>query len=210
MNQPDILEAALPIISSVLGNSTVAGIMAIFNLALNTVTYTTSSFNKQASSFKNQNYDDYYGEGVFGQGPQLKQDGDQGPQFQSQLMSILATVFSTINSTFASLTGSKTPLMSYILVAVLSYVAFKIVYGIVSWIVRSVLNLIKLSIIIAIVTSVLWFIINITSSSESNDDGNAYGSGRQHRHQDPISQAIHSFQDKFRAEYQRQQQQHFH
>ncbi|KAF9352198.1 hypothetical protein BGX26_009936 [Mortierella sp. AD094] len=205
MNQP-ILEGVLPILSTVLGNNTVAGLMAIFSLALDTVTTSTAAFNKQASSFKNQDFTNYAGQQAFhGQGPQPGREGNH--QFQSQIMSTLAMLFSTINSTFASLTSSETPLTTYILLALLSYVAFRIVYGFVSWIVRSVLNLIKLSIIISIVTAVLWFIINVTSSPEGTESGSAYKSGQQqHRHQDPISQLLYSFQNKFRAEYERQQQ----
>ncbi|KAF9110732.1 hypothetical protein BGX27_005964 [Mortierella sp. AM989] len=174
MNQP-ILEGVLPILSTVFGNKTVAGLMAIVNLAVDHITTTTDSF-----------------------------------EFQSKIMNTIAMVFSTINSIFASLTSSETPLTTYILLALLSYVAFLVVYGVVSWVVRSVLNLIKLSIIITIVTTLLWFIINVTSPLEGNGagtDSDAFKSGKQqHRHQDPISKLLHSFQHKFRTEYERQQQ----
>ncbi|KAF9176008.1 hypothetical protein BGX21_006377 [Mortierella sp. AD011] len=201
MNQP-IFEGVLPILSSVLGNNTVAGVMAIFSLALDTITTSTAAFNKQASSFKNQDFTGYAGQQAFyGQGPQ---PGQEGNQFQSQIMSTLAMIFSTLNSGFTSLTASETPLTTYIIVALLSYVAFLIVYGIVSWIVRSVLNLIKLSIIISIVTVVLWFIINITSSPEGTESGST--GQQQYRHQDPISKFLYSAQTKFRTEYERQQQ----
>ncbi|KAG0264411.1 hypothetical protein BG011_006887 [Mortierella polycephala] len=197
MNQ--VIQGALPILSNILGNSTVAGFLAIFNMALDTVTTTTTNFNQnydqyakhQSSSFHDQAYDQYAFEG---QG----QDHENGSRFQSVVMSTFAMVFSTINSAFAFLTASNTPLTTYIILALLSYVAFLIVYGFVSWVVRSVLNLIKMSIIVAAVTTILWFIINITSSTEGQDAGS--------RHQDPISQVLGNLQTKFRAEYQRQQQ----
>ncbi|KAI1318190.1 hypothetical protein EDD11_007073 [Mortierella claussenii] len=209
MNQP-LLQATLPILSSVLGNSTVAGLMTVVNLALNTVSSTTAAFNKNGqdgrygSSFKNQGHGDYAGQQAY-----YGQEQGQGHHLQSMILSTLATVFSTLNSTFASLTHSQTPLTTYILVAVLSYIAFRIVYSFISWVVRSVINLVKVSIIITAVTTIIWFIINVTSSSSPRgaESGSGYGTGQQqHRHQDPISQFLHTVQDKFQAEYQRQQQ----
>ncbi|KAF9910024.1 hypothetical protein BX616_010991 [Lobosporangium transversale] len=206
MNQP-LLQVTLPVLSNVLGNNTVAGILAVVNLALNTITATTAVLNKHgrnsyesyASSLKNQGYEDYTGQNAYrGQGEQHA----QGTPFQSLVMNTLATAFSSINTAFASVTHSETPLTTYILVAVLSYVAFKITYAVVSWVVRSVLNLIKLTIIVTIVTSIVWFIINITSASRGSDSN----TGRQHRHQDPISQLLYSLQNKFQAEFERQQQ----
>ncbi|KAF8934546.1 hypothetical protein EDD21DRAFT_377570 [Dissophora ornata] len=202
MDQP-IFQGALPILSNLLGDNTVAGLMAAFNLALNTVTATTAALNnynsnsqnaRQGSSFKSQDYGDYRGEQAFY--GQEGQDDNQGQQFQSVIMSTLAMVFSTVNSAFSSLTASQTPLTTYILVAVLSYVAFRIIYGLVSWVVRSVLNLIKISIMITAVATILWFVVNVTSSTGGSDTG----------HQDPISQVLYSLQGKFRAEYERQQQ----
>ncbi|KAG0293525.1 hypothetical protein BGZ98_002126 [Dissophora globulifera] len=213
MNQP-IVQGALPILSGMLGNNTVAGLMAVLNLALNTVTTATAALNSynnnnndgntrhQASSFKNQGYDDYSGQHAFyGQGG--NDDDDNNRQFQSAIMSTLAMIFSTINSAFSSLTKSQTPLTTYILLALLTYVAFKIVYGLVSWVVRSVINLIKISIMITAVTTILWFIINVTSTPGGGDPSSSNG---QHRHQDPISQALYNLQGKFRAEFERQQE----
>ncbi|KAG0367342.1 hypothetical protein BC939DRAFT_449868 [Gamsiella multidivaricata] len=193
MNQP-IVQGALPILSNVLGNNTVAGLMAVINMALNTVTSATAAVN---------GYNSYSGERTyFGQ----KQGDNQGQHFESAFMSALSMVFSAINSTFASLTASQTPLTTYILLALLSYVAFRIVYGIVSWVVRSVLNLIKISIIITVITSIIWFVINVTSGGEGGTGSDAYGTGQQRQHQDPISQVLHSLQSKFKAEFERQRQ----
>ncbi|KAF9188209.1 hypothetical protein BGZ51_000736 [Haplosporangium sp. Z 767] len=188
MNQ--VFQGALPILSTVFGEKTVAGFLTIFNMALDTVTTTTANLNQNYDQYAKHQSSSFHGQGH-----------ENHSQFQSVVMSTLAMVFSTINSTFASLTASDTPLTTYILLALLSYVAFRIIYGFVSWVVRSVLNLIKMSIVIAAVTTILWFIINITSSKEGHE---GFGAGS--RHQDPISQVIGSLQTKFRAEYQRQQQ----
>ncbi|KAF9432613.1 hypothetical protein BGZ76_010569 [Entomortierella beljakovae] len=201
MNQP-ILEGALPILSSVLGNNTVAGLLAIFNLALNTVTTTTAILTKQQEQQSGSFKHDYGGnQAYFGQGAGNDQDKRQ---FQSQALSLIAAFFSTINSTFASLTSSETPLTTYIFIALLSYISFRIIYGVVTSIVRSILNLVKVSIMITIVTTILWFVVNVTSPPDDSSDG-TFKSG-QHRHQDPISKVVYSFQNKFKAEYERQQQ----
>ncbi|KAF9925924.1 hypothetical protein BGZ65_007507 [Modicella reniformis] len=146
MNQPPIV-----LLSSVLGNDTVAGIMAMVSLVVDAITGVN---NEHKAYMMNQGY-------------------DQDSHFQSVFMSTLAAAFSAINSRVSSFIATETPLKTYLLVAVLSYVAYRII----SWIVRSVLNLIKTSIIISIVMMILWFIINITSGGDDGvDSGN-----RQHQ-----------------------------
>ncbi|KAG9067738.1 hypothetical protein KI688_011325 [Linnemannia hyalina] len=209
MDQQNILQGAIPLLSSVLGNNTVAGVMAVFNLALNTFNTASEQLNKNTPQEKfTYQQQQQYRQTTFNQ----KQGQDQQEQqFASTVMSTLAMVFGTINSTFASLTHSETPLTTYILVAVLSYVVFRIVYGFVSWIVRSVINLVKLSIIITVVTSLIWFVINVTSplqDCDTSDGSTCYnaGAGGQNRAQDPISKGFSYLQTRFQAEYNRQQQ----
>lgn len=208
MDQQNILQGAIPLLSSVLGNNTVAGVMAVFNLALNTFNTASEQLNKHTPQEKfTYQQQQQYRQTAFNQ----KQGQDQQEhQFASAIMSTLAMVFGTINSTFASLTHSETPLTTYILVAVLSYIVFRIVYGFVSWIVRSVINLVKMSIIITVVTSLLWFVINVTSPQDCDtSDGSTCfntGAGGQNRAQDPISKGFSYLQTRFQAEYNRQQQ----
>ncbi|KAK3816751.1 MAG: hypothetical protein JOS17DRAFT_758861 [Linnemannia elongata] len=209
MDQQNILQGAIPLLSSVLGNNTVAGVMAVFNLALNTFNTASEQLNKHTPQEKfTYQQQQQYRQTTFNQ----KQGQDhQDHQFASTIMSTLAMVFGTINSTFASLTHSETPLTTYILVALLSYIVFRIVYGFVSWIVRSVINLVKMSIIITVVTSLLWFVINITSPPQdcNTSDGSTCfnaGAGGQNRAQDPISKGFSYLQTRFQAEYNRQQQ----
>lgn len=199
----------MPILSSVLGNNTVAGMMAVFNLALNTFNSASEELNKHSSQEKlSYQQQQQYRQTTFNQGQGQGQDQKEH-QFASTIVSTLAMVFGTINSTFASLTHSETPLTTYILVAALSYIVFRIVYGFVSWIVRSVINLVKLSIIITVVTSLLWFVINVTSPAQdcdSSDGSTCYNAGGQNRAQDPISKGFSYLQTRFQAEYNRQQQ----
>ncbi|KAG0376363.1 hypothetical protein BGX24_007856 [Mortierella sp. AD032] len=211
----NIIQGAIPLLSSVLGNNTVAGMMAVFNLALNTINTASETINKHAptqdNSFSYQQQQQYR-QTTFNQKTNDQDSGEQQQKFASTVMSSLAMVFGTLNTTFASLTQSETPLTTYILVAVLSYIAFRIVYGFVSWIVRSVINLIKMSIIITVVTTLLWFVINVTSPQEcgDNDSGtcgfNAAGQPQNSRAQDPISRGFNYLQSRFQAEYHRQQQ----
>ncbi|KAG0278123.1 hypothetical protein BGZ95_004661 [Linnemannia exigua] len=211
----NIIQGAIPLLSSVLGNNTVAGMIAVFNLALNTIT-ASETINKhspaQDNSFSYQQQQQYR-QTTFNQRTNDQDSGEQQQKFASTVMSTLAMVFGTLNSTFASLTQSETPLTTYILVAVLSYIAFRIIYGFVSWIVRSVINLIKMSIIITVVMTLLWFVINVTSPPQEcgdNDSGtcgfNAAGQPQNGRAQDPISRGFYYLQSRFQAEYHRQQQ----
>jgi hypothetical protein len=208
MDQQNIIQGAIPLLSSVLGNNTVAGMMAVFNLALNTFNTASEELNKHTSQEKfSYQQQQQYRQTTFSQRQGQGQD-QQDHQFASTIMSTLAMVFGTINSTFASVTHSETPLTTYILVAVLSYIAFRIVYGLVSWIVHSVINLVKLSIIITVVTSLLWFVINVTlpvQDCDSSDGSTCYNGGR-NRAQDPISKGFDYLQTRFQAEYNRQQE----
>lgn len=213
MDHQNILQGALPLLSSVLGNNTVAGVIAVFNIALNTFTSAAETVNKHTTQDKfAYQYQQQQQQTTFNQGQTYNNQGQdqQQQQFVSTIMSTLAMVFFTINSTFAQLTSFETPLTTYILVAVLSYIAFRIVYGFVSWIVRSVINLVKISIMITVVTTILWFVINITLPSQVCDssDGCTFnaGAGGQGRAQDPISRGFDYFQTRFQAEYHRQQQ----
>ncbi|KAF9575505.1 hypothetical protein EC968_002766 [Mortierella alpina] len=183
MDQP-ILQGALPLLSSFIGDDAAAGVVAALSMTISTITKAAAALEQSTLHF--------------GKG--------QGAQYQSAVMSTLATVAHNINAAFASLTASETPLTTYLLLAFLTYVAFRIVYGIISWIVRSVLNLIKLSVIVAVVTVVLWFIINITSEGLDNGSYSSGGHQQHSRHRDPISQGFSNMQTKFRAEYHRQQQ----
>ncbi|KAF9900064.1 hypothetical protein EC991_007949 [Linnemannia zychae] len=215
MDHQNIIQGAIPLLSSVLGNNTVAGMMAVFNLALNTINTASETINKHAphqdSKFSYQQQQ--YQQTAFNQRTtsQDNSDNDQQQKFASTVMSTLAMVFGTLNSTFASLTSSETPLTTYILVAVVSYIIFRIVYGFVSWIVRSVINLVKMSIIITIVTTLLWFVINVTSPPQecNSDEGSCFndrGQPQYGRAQDPISRGFNYLQSRFQAEYHRQQQ----
>ncbi|KAF9094763.1 hypothetical protein BGX23_001608 [Mortierella sp. AD031] len=214
----NILQGALPLLSSVLGNNTVAGVMAVFNLALNTFNSAAETIDKHTPHDK-YSYQQQHQQTTFNQRQTYnRQDGQQGQgqqqqQFASAIMSTLAMVFGTINEKFSSLTSSETPLTTYILVAFLSYIAFRIVYGFVSWIVRSVINLIKMSIMITVVTTILWFVLNVTSTSQDCDgsdgstcDSQGFNTGGQNRAQDPISRVLGYAQTRFQAEYNRQQQ----
>jgi len=220
MNQ-DILNGALPLLSTILGNNTAAGLMTVLSLAVNTVVMTTSALTQLGTPGKDHTGRDQhfqqstYGDHGSAQYPfsnggrdddtfEGNSNGQKQAAFQSMILSTLATFFSTLNSTFQSMTHAETPLTTYIVLALLSYVVFKIVYGFVAWIVRSVLNLIKVSILITILTTILWFIFNITSSGSSDSDSDPLG-GRQRQHNDPISQMLGNLQTKFKTEYQRQQ-----
>ncbi|KAF9921338.1 hypothetical protein FBU30_008676 [Linnemannia zychae] len=212
MDQQNILQSAIPLLSSVLGNNTVAGMMTVFSLALNTINTASETLTKNSpqDKFTYQQQQQY--QTTFNQRPSSGNyyEEQQHQQFASTIMSTLAVIFGTINSTFASLTHSDTPLTTYILIAVLSYITFRIVYSFVSWIVRSVINLIKMSIIITVVTTLLWFIINITSSGQDCDNTDSsqcdFNAGGGHRAQDPISKGFNYLQTRFQAEYHRQQQ----
>ncbi|KAG0095334.1 hypothetical protein BGZ93_006035 [Podila epicladia] len=193
MNQP-ILEGALPILSNILGNNTVAGILAVFNLALNTIASATERSQAYFSSSSTTNHN---------------QNTQDSSAFQSQVLSYLATAFASLNAMFASITHSDTPLTTYIAVALLSYLVFRIVYGFICWIVRSVINLIKVSIMITVLTTLLWFIFTVTTVG----DDDVIGAGEattytntNKRQKDPISSFVSSIQGKFKSEYQRQQQ----
>ncbi|KAF8935835.1 hypothetical protein BGZ47_009770 [Haplosporangium gracile] len=210
MDYQNILQGAIPLLSSVLGNNTVAGVMTVFNLALNTLNTASNQLNKHTPQEKfTYQQQQQYRQTTFNHRQGQGQGQEQGHQFASTVMSMLAMVFGTINSTFASLTHSETPLTTYILVAVLSYIAFRIVYGFVSWIVRSVINLVKMSIIITVVTTLIWFVINVTSPAQNcdaSDGSTCYNTGGQSRAQDPISKGFNYLQTRFQAEYNRQQQ----
>ncbi|KAF9131014.1 hypothetical protein BGW39_002376 [Mortierella sp. 14UC] len=214
MDHQNIIQGAIPLLSSVLGNNTVAGMMAVFSLALNTINTASETVNKHAHQDDRFSYQQQqqYQQTTFNQRTNSQDNGDdQQQKFVSTIMSYLAMVFGSLNSTFASLTSSETPLTTYILVAVVSYIAFRIVYGFVSWIIRSVINLVKMSIIITVVTTLLWFVINVTSPPQecNGDDGicfNDRGQPQYGRAQDPISRGFNYLQSRFQAEYHRQQQ----
>ncbi|KAF9430511.1 hypothetical protein BGZ94_006457 [Podila epigama] len=207
MNQP-IFEGALPILSNILGNNTVAGILAVFNLAVNAATSVVDTVSH--TQFKHNAYSQYQQEhhnqqrfSSYREHFNFKHDYDS-TSLQSQLLNYLATTFATLNSVFSSVTGADTPLTTYIAVALLSYLVFRIVYGFICWIIRSVINLIKVSIMITALTTLLWFIFNVTSVGE--DDGRPYSSYNSARHNDPISKFLSNVQEKLKSEFQRQQQ----
>ncbi|KAG0220966.1 hypothetical protein B0O80DRAFT_450287 [Mortierella sp. GBAus27b] len=186
MNQP------IAILSAIVGDDIAAGLVAVVSLAINTINNVTAVLNQHAPQYmKDQRYSDYFGSQGF--------EYVQSKEFQNVFMSMLAAIVSTINSAFAALTSSRTPLTTYILMFLLSYVAFKIVYGFVSWVVLSVINLVRTAIIISIVLVIMWFVVNVSSGGEGIDIGNGQ------RHQDPISQAYYGLQNKYQAEYARQQ-----
>ncbi|KAG0032426.1 hypothetical protein BGZ82_006557 [Podila clonocystis] len=201
MNQP-ILEGALPILSNIFGNNTVAGLLAVFNLALNTITSATESVHNadpNAHHFKrSQTY-------FSSSSTNHNQNTQDSSAFQSQVFSYLATAFASINAMFASITDSDTPLTTYIAVALLSYLVFRIVYGFICWIVRSVINLIKVSIMITALTTLLWFIFTVTTVGDDEVVGGTYTNTNK-RQKDPISSFVSNIQGKFKSEYQRQQQ----
>ncbi|KAG0033521.1 hypothetical protein BGZ81_008220 [Podila clonocystis] len=201
MNQP-ILEGALPLLSNILGNNTVAGLLAVFNLALNTITSATESVHDadpNAHHFKrSQTYFSSFS-------TNHNQNTQDSSAFQSQVFGYLATAFASINAMFASITDSDTPLTTYIAVALLSYLVFRIVYGFICWIVRSVINLIKVSIMITTLTTLLWFIFTVTTVGDDEVVGGTYANTNK-RQKDPISSFVSNIQGKFKSEYQRQQQ----
>ncbi|KAG0041331.1 hypothetical protein BGZ83_001998 [Gryganskiella cystojenkinii] len=218
MNQ-EILNGALPLLSNILGNDTAAGLIAVLNLAVNTVVMTTNALGQFGATTSSSSSKDYHQQqhfrqqsyGSYGQDQQKFSSDDSekssSSSFQSMILSTFAVVFSNLNATFQNLTHSSTPLTTYIALALLSYLAFRIVYGFVSWVIRSVLNMIKIAIVITILTTILWFIFNITSAGDSSDSFSAEaGGGAKGRHNDPISQLLGNLQTKFNAEYQRQQE----
>lgn len=201
MNQP-ILEGALPILSNILGNNTVAGLLAIFNLALNTINSATESVHDSDANHNFKRNTQTYFSSSSSNHNQNTQDSSA---FQSLFFSYISTAFATVNAMFASITDANTPLRTYIAIAFLSYLAFRIVYGFVCWIVRSVINLIKVSIMITALTTLLWFIFTATSVDNGEVGGDATYSSTNKR-KDPISSFLGNVQTKFKSEYQRQQQ----
>ncbi|KAF9381183.1 hypothetical protein CPB97_007906 [Podila verticillata] len=199
MNQP-ILEGALPILSNILGNNTVAGLLAVFNLALNTINSATESVHDSNANSNFKRTTQTY----FSSSSNHNQNTQDSSAFQSQFLSYLSTAFATLNAMFASITDADTPLTTYIAIALLSYLAFRVVYGFVCWIVRSVINLIKVSIMITVLTTLLWFIFTATTIDDGEVGGATYANTNKRK--DPISSFVSNVQTKFQSEYQRQQQ----
>ncbi|KAG0334081.1 hypothetical protein BG004_000567 [Podila humilis] len=216
MDQP-IFENAVPILSNILGPNAVAGMLAVFNLAFNTIASASeavlNNVNAPHSSHSDSNYQakqTYFSS--------TSSNGDSSSStFQSQLFTYLSTCLTSLNAAFATLTDSDTPLTTYIAIALLSYLAFRIVYGFVSWIVRSVINLIKVSILITALTSLLWFIFTVTTVGDDDNDLINNTGGRRAGQQQPFAgnsnnnnhgskNPILTLVGKFKAEYQRQQQ----
>ncbi|KAG0358491.1 hypothetical protein BG005_002277 [Podila minutissima] len=205
MNQP-IFEGALPILSNILGNNTVAGLLAVFNLALNTITSATESVHDADHNNHFRRSQTYFSSSSTTNHNQNTQDSST---FQSQVFSYFVTAFASLNAMFASITDSDTPLTTYIAVALLSYLVFRIVYGFICWIVRSVINLIKVSIMITALTTLLWFIFTVTTVGDDDVIGGGEGAtyaNTNKRQKDPISSFVTNIQSKFKSEYQRQQQ----
>lgn len=202
MNQP-ILEGALPILSNILGNNTVAGLLAVFNLALNTITSATESVHDADPNANFKRSQTYFSSSTMNH----NQNTQDSSAFQSKVFSYLATTFASLNAMFASITDSDTPLTTYIAVALLSYLVFRIVYGFICWIVRSVINLIKVSIMITALTTLLWFIFTVTTVGDDEVlGGGATTANTNKRQKDPISVFVSNIQGRFKSEYQRQQQ----
>ncbi|KAF9582988.1 hypothetical protein BGW38_010463 [Lunasporangiospora selenospora] len=220
----------IPLVSNVLGNSTIAGLMAVYSLTLQSISSATAAIvnhqdNLKHGAFRQQAHADFlkeqhqYAGGVGAE--EMYNYYEQQQQhfffgslpFLSTILSAVGTAMQTINSAWESITssggsGSSTPLTTYIIMALLSYIAFRIIYSIVMGVIRSVINLVKMTFMISALVTILWIILQLTSPNGvfNGDSNTTHGSGGSRHRRDPMSHAFEQFQAKFRAEYQRQQQ----